>query len=308
MRWFLNKKKILVSALWSTLSYDADAGFQQKLRGADESRGDEDYALMTTFDHTLRGAEENDEDYASMITFDRNLQFAKEFCWLPSATRGIGFIPQSCLEGYERIGLFCYKECPDEMQRWGFDCHSVCSDKFVDDGLFCRLPWYPTYFFFTQTDCESSHGSGNCEENCLAWYSKCPDGTTRQGCFDCIPNKPDCAALGLGDPVFDWSCTKFVEFGTPEIGTCPTGYGKCSSHGLLFLVIHVPILISVRQRSTLAFVIIHALMDTLELGLFAGHLHLQGHRVENNQSLVRGWLVEWYVIDVYIVDFHLSFL
>ena len=60
------------------------------------------------------------------------------FCWKDSYTRGVGKIPKKCGEGYEFIGLLCYKKCSAGFTRSGLDCHQNCLPGWTNHGLFCN--------------------------------------------------------------------------------------------------------------------------------------------------------------------------
>ncbi|RHY24424.1 hypothetical protein DYB32_008856 [Aphanomyces invadans] len=157
------------------------------------------------------------------------------FCTFTSYPRGVGTVPKSCAPGQERIGVFCYDDCPDGMSRNHLDCHSNCPQRegqvFEDHGLFCRLseysrgagyPWRANdglSFNGAMERCEAKHGKDKCEKYGLMVYPKCADRYSAFGCCLCRPNPPDCEELGLGKN-FDLSCAKKIVIGKPELGVC----------------------------------------------------------------------------------------
>jgi hypothetical protein len=149
-----------------------------------------------------------------------------EFCWKDTVLRDVGTIPNKCAEGYDRIGLLCYKKCPTGYTRFGFDCHQTCPDGMRNDGLYCRNAEYGRGAGFTgwtvsamYKRCEAAHGAGNCEKHRLIVYPKCKPGYSSFGCCICRPKKPDCKALGMGHQL-GLSCAKKMIIGAPTVGQC----------------------------------------------------------------------------------------
>ncbi len=157
--------------------------------------------------------------------------FSLGFCWRDTIFRGFGSVPTQCATGHEKIGAFCYPSCPNGYTRFGFDCHQKCPDGWADQGLFCRhveygrgvgFPWkLRDGFSFNESfrRCEETHGEGNCEKSGAIVYPKCKKGYHPFGCCICRPEKPNCAALGMGHQV-DLSCAKKIVIGDPQLGRC----------------------------------------------------------------------------------------
>jgi len=116
-------------------------------------------------------------------------------CWLKSESygRGVGEIPESCKEGFEKNGLLCYPVCENGYSGVGPVCWENCPSDFRNDGAFCFKPQAygrgVGYISIEKCDQENSQG---CELNGLLYYPKCSEGFYNVGCCICssvCPNK-----------------------------------------------------------------------------------------------------------------------
>lgn len=170
------------------------------------------------------------------------------FCWKDTKGRGVGTIPTKCPSGDVQLGALCYKPCPSGYSRSAVDCHQDCPSGFTDTGLFCRLdasdygrgsgyPWHfgdPLNSSKMLERCEHDHGAGNCEETGDIVYPKCREGYDNDACCICVPDAPDCSALGLGGNTAQQSCAKKIELGKVSIKNgCPDG--KENQGGLCYV-------------------------------------------------------------------------
>jgi hypothetical protein len=101
--------------------------------------------------------------------------------------RGVGTIPNSCKDGYERNAGLCYEPCREGFYRAATMCVQRCPTGWRNDGLFCAKPW------------AYSRGAGRvmlggCRGGREKWgllcYPKCKEGYSAFGCCVCSPRCP----------------------------------------------------------------------------------------------------------------------
>lgn len=125
-------------------------------------------------------------------------------CWKDSYVRNReSVLPNTCQEGYEKIGSSCYPVCQEGFTRIGADCHQTCQGAFEESSkgeLFCQKA---TSFVLESdaTDCEEQVKT-ICEANGLLYY-------------------PSLNCVVPGNRVL--LCGKRIEAGTPSALACPGG-------------------------------------------------------------------------------------
>lgn len=97
-----------------------------------------------------------------------------------SYSRGVGTIPDTCTDGYDKSGALCYKQCPTGYDTVAGVCWQQCPDGYSDDGAFCTLwKWWPETIAkdsFMQEikamECASGmiNEAGLCYEPCAATF------------------------------------------------------------------------------------------------------------------------------------------
>ena len=180
---------------------------------------------------------------------------AQTGCWLESAGRGLGTIPESCPAGEQKDGALCYPDCKDDFTGVGPVCWENCPDKFPDQGAYCGKPspYGRGAGYTSESACEKDNSQG-CEKNGLLWYPKCADGFHAFGCCICSPNCPDtmtdigvsCAKQSYGRGAGDFmTCddnldednglcyppcqNDFRGLGPVCWGNCPSDYTSCGA-------------------------------------------------------------------------------
>lgn len=129
-----------------------------------------------------------------------------DICWKDSYGRGVGEVPNSCRDGFERTGadLLCYEKCNSGFYGVGPVCWQDCPAGYRNDGGHCAKPeaygrgaGYPWEFGDPAfkgdgqiARCERDNGAGNCEQDGALYYPKCRPGFHKVGCCICTPDCP----------------------------------------------------------------------------------------------------------------------
>jgi hypothetical protein len=98
-------------------------------------------------------------------------------CWRRSSVRGVGALPSECETGSERQAALCYPKCNDGYAGVGPVCWQNCPGDFADDGAFCRKNGS-----ITSADNQACPWYDKCGLTFAKGCSKCPAGTTNDGC------------------------------------------------------------------------------------------------------------------------------
>lgn len=167
-----------------------------------------------------------------------------DICWKDSYGRGVGQLPTTCPNGWERTGadLLCYPKCKAGFTGVGPVCWQDCPSNFRNDGATCAKPaaygrgaGFPWEFGDPLNDsgmfkrCEAKSGRGNCEKNGAVVYPKCKAGFRNEGCCICTPTCP----AGMTDTGV--SCVKqSYGRGVGKGATCPAGMEQDMTGGLCY--------------------------------------------------------------------------
>jgi hypothetical protein len=105
-----------------------------------------------------------------------------------SYNRGVGTIPNACVDGYDASGLLCYEQCPAGYDDVAGVCWQQCPSGFSDGGALCtKWAWWPETIAkdsFMQ-DIQSMHCADGTVDEAGLCYTPCEDTFTGVGplCF-----------------------------------------------------------------------------------------------------------------------------